>query len=107
MTVEIGFNIIAVGFLAIFLFFIYLLGIIYKNTITVLTPKAFAKFAVFLALMVWTVPWIIMGNFIQVLISLAIIIILYSITIFRGIRKRLKNKNDAAAATASTGGARE
>ena len=102
MTTDIGFNALTVGLLAIFLAFLYLLGLILRNTITVMGPKDFGKFAMFIGLIAWMLPWMIMGNIVQTLIALAVIIILLFILV---VNKYLKNSNSkSSAAAAGKGG---
>ena len=94
---QAGFNTITIGFLAIFLVFLYLLGLILKNTITVMTPKEFGKFAMFIGLIAWMLPWIIMGNIVQVVISFVLVVVLFIIlTASKFLKKGSKNANAAA-----------
>ena len=102
MVYQIGFNVVTIGFLAIFLAFLYLLGLILRNTITVMGPKDFGKFSMFIGLIAWLIPWMIMGNIVQVLITLGIIVLLL---VFLLIRKFLKSSGKGSnAAAAGKGG---
>ena len=94
-------NFFSLGVLIIGLLIVYLLGLIVAASYVYFTPRSLASFVMVIALIFWTLPWIIIGNTLMVDISALLTALLVIYTIYKVRKKRKSRKGGSNPLTRS------
>ena len=92
-----------IGVLIIGLLFVYMLGLVVSSAYINFTPKALASFIMVIALIFWTLPWLIIGDLLMIGISFFLTVILSVYTLL-SIRRKRKKRRTGGGTNIPTGG---
>ena len=98
IPVNLPVNFFSIGILIVALLIVYVIGQLVARSYVYFTPRTLASFIMVVALLFWTLPWVIMGNTLMIDVSAVLTVLLFVYTIWKVRRKRKMRKTSMAQA---------